>query len=65
MRTLMKEEEKRQREHDAAIEVLRRYIYLSMTASNILCNIMVSIFCVCRFYLQFCDNVLLYLQAKG
>jgi hypothetical protein len=24
MRTLMKEEEKRQREHDAAIEVLRR-----------------------------------------
>ena len=26
MRTLMKEEEKRQREHDAAIEVLRRYL---------------------------------------
>jgi hypothetical protein len=26
MRTLMKEEEKRQREHDAAVEVLRRRV---------------------------------------
>jgi hypothetical protein len=46
MRTLMKEEEKRQREHDAAIEVLRRYVSLGMIASNILCYIMISIFFV-------------------
>ncbi len=35
MRTLMKEEEKRQREHDAAIEVLRRYVFLGGTGSNV------------------------------
>ena len=34
MRTLMKEEEKRQREHDAAMEVLRRHVFIGRTGGT-------------------------------